>query len=434
MSENKRTHVGGDPQLSTPRNPDSVLRGPYAQRAWKAVLEIADAVEDSALWEHMAPDLSGWLGGSILLSRYLQLVKPNGERQSRIEVLLELVTEAAHGFDPCRPYPLSLYQGITGLGWLLTHIAKLDGYKADVTSLDELLVRRLGHPWEGDYDLIRGLVGIGIYAIERIESGEPKDLLELVVHQLGKRAVRDPNGVAWHTDRALLFGRTASEYPTGYYNLGLAHGVPGVLRLLTDAVRLGVQSELASSLVCGATPWLLSHLIKTDRGWTLRSIVEKRVTPRVRLAWCYNELGAMTSILSAGRVLGRSDWIDIAHQVFLSIADTPPELSGVVDAGLCHGSAGVAHILRVVGNDLEDLTLQAAAKGWFQETIHRQRPGTGVGGYSARLMATDQGTRGERYKDVPLPGFLEGSAGVGLALLCELEQLVPAWNRVLGLS
>src|SRR5437868_6514647 len=66
---------------------------------------------------------------------------------------------------------VSLYGGAAQLGWVIAHLT--DGEAADTMCgrIDAALDEQLAGPWNGDYDLISGLTGIGVYALERGEPG-----------------------------------------------------------------------------------------------------------------------------------------------------------------------------------------------------------------------------------------------------------------------
>jgi lantibiotic modifying enzyme len=86
--------------------------------------------------------------------------------------------------------------------------------------------------------------------------------------------------------------------------------------------------------------------------------------------------------------------------------------SGVVELGLSQGVAGVAHVLQrlAVGNQREQAWDAAAAWG--------------------RLLL-DRLDDGDRCAE---PGFLNGTAGVALALVAMATDVAPLWDRALLLS
>src|SRR5262249_2093599 len=137
-------------------------------------------------------------------------------------------------------------------------------------------------PWKDDYDLISGLVGFGVYALERMTPGADATrlaavvCLERVINRLAETAEHRAEGITWWTNPAWLPPETRPRWPPGYYNVGLAHGVPGVIALLgcvcaapsprvlspTMGERTrgeGVALPQARALLNGAVRWLLEQ-------------------------------------------------------------------------------------------------------------------------------------------------------------------------------
>src|SRR5262249_27030211 len=136
-----------------------------------------------------------------------------------------------------------LYGGLAGVGWGAAQLQQVLGTDTEEVSaeIDEALCDDLTQaPWPETYDLIGGLVGLGSYALERWPRLRPVQCLELVIHRLDETAELRPEGVTWWTNPAWMIPETRKEYPCGYYNLGVAHGVPGVVALLGYALAQGV--------------------------------------------------------------------------------------------------------------------------------------------------------------------------------------------------
>ena len=111
----------------------------------------------------------------------------------------------------------------------------------------------------------------------------------------------------------------------------------------------------------------------------------------------------------------------------LLAARRPPEETGVVDAGLCHGAAGLGHLFNRLYQATDEPKLADAARYWFGRALEMRSPGSAGAGFSALLEPHSKLWR-------PEPGFLTGAAGVGLALLAATSDVEPAWDRLLLLS
>jgi hypothetical protein len=104
----------------------------------------------------------------------------------------------------------------------------------------------------------------------------------------------------------------------------------------------------------------------------------------------------------------------------------PVDQSGVVDAGLCHGAAGLAHLFNRLYQATQETWLAEAARFWFDQTLTLRRPGHGLGGYTAWHLAPHG-----KMDWVTDASFLTGAAGVALTLLAGVSSAEPAWDHVL---
>ena len=81
----------------------------------------------------------------------------------------------------------------------------------------------------GDFDVISGLSGIGTYLHSRLDSGEARATLLDLVRALVELSQEDDGLPRWRTP-ARLASRSdfmLKQFPTGFLNAGLAHGIPG---------------------------------------------------------------------------------------------------------------------------------------------------------------------------------------------------------------
>ena len=325
---------------------------------------------------------------------------------------------------------LHLYGGWTGLGWLTTHLDAEADFVAP--HVDGLLTRALvDWPPRFGYDLIGGLLGVGVYFVERLPAEQAKRGLLLVLEALEQTTVKTTNGTTWFTAPEFLPAWQRRLAPKGYYNLGVAHGVPGVCWLLGKLCTADVGGDRAASLLYTSLRWIRSHQQNPAHpslpSWaTLASESEPEL--HSRMAWCYGPLGVSAVALNAAKTIWDKESIEWARALALACARVPLEEAQIRDAGLCHGAAGNAHIfLRLYRNEGHAMFRQAA-RDWLKATLAYRRPGEGIGGYR---MWGDVDGRQEWVDDA---SFLSGSAGVGLALLAAVTTVEPRWDRLLLLS
>jgi hypothetical protein len=119
-------------------------------------------------------------------------------------------------------------------------------------------------------------------------------------------------------------------------------------------------------------------------------------------------------------------WECEALSIAWRASQRPPKQSGVVDAGLCHGAAGLGHLFNRMYQATGESWLAEAARSWFARALAMRRPGQGIGGYAAWLPGDDGALTW-----VADPSLLTGAAGIALALLAATTAVEPAWDRML---
>lgn len=399
-----------------------ILQGPQAEVVLTAAEEIAAALLPLTTAGASHSELVDW---SLFFAYLDRAVPGRGHLDRATELLERAVGEIGSTFT--RP---SLYAGFPGVAWLVEHFKGwvLEDEEEDdpgeeiAASLRDFLGRS---PWLAGHDLISGLVGLGVYALERGSRPGGRECLERVVARLGETAERLPEGAAWRTLAWMMAPEAAKLSPRGHFDLGVAHGVPGVISFLAQASAAGAAE--ARPLLGDAVSWLLAQ--KQPPGG--RSIFPNVVSPDrpgagTRIAWCYGDLGLAAALLLAARCSGEPAWEEEALEIARTVARRAFETSGVVDAGLCHGAAGNAHLFNRIFQATGDPLFAAAARFWLEHTFALRRPGEGIAGYSA--WAPGDGGNGLWEND---PSLLGGAPGIGLALLAAVSPVEPAWDRLL---
>jgi len=390
-----------------------------------------------ALWEHreaLDPTLGSGLAGAALFLGCLGLRPGCANQRSRA---LELLAMAVARADQAPG--LGLYNGFPGIAWGVEHLRRRlapPGAKDPNQEVDALILEGLDSGrGRLDYDLLRGLVGLGVYGLER-RPAAGEALLRRVLAHLEDRVVTEGPGFAWATAPERLPPWQRRLHPGGHLDYGLAHGIPGVLALLAALGRSGIEPGRCGRLLAGGMASLLDHLRSPEAGSYLPAWIPLGGSPRTpreeRIAWCYGDLGASLALRPLG-VLGalcaldhpggRPPWADLPLAMARLAAARAPQASGVRDAGLCHGAAGNAHLF----NRWYQLTgaqdFRRAAQVWLGRTLAALDTAGGFAGVTA--FKSDP----PAYQ--PCAGLLEGAAGVGLSLLATLGGPAPSWDRIL---
>lgn len=278
--------------------------------------------------------------------------------------------------------------------------------------------------WTGNYDFLSGALGIGLYLLKRLSTNNQKEyLIDLIGIMYKVRAKVDKNKIAWKT----LISKNINNDVFGY-DLGMAHGMAGVVVILVKLYEKSINPIKVKLMLEPLINFILSEKNVVDSF----SIFPNKVAENSdnnqtsRLAWCYGDLGISVALWLASQALGRKDWELEAKKTMLHSAKRRNlKQNLVVDAGLCHGTAGIAHIFNrlFIYTGLEEL--KEASNYWFEQTLKMAKFEDGLGGYKA--WHGDVGLENEG-------GLLDGVAGIGLALISAVSDIDPAWDECLLLS
>ncbi|MGW3991878.1 lanthionine synthetase LanC family protein [Amycolatopsis sp. NPDC004772] len=283
------------------------------------------------------------------------------------------------------PAGASLFGGLAGLSFALQLLSR-DGtrYRGALRDVDRLLAERLDLGRPGSvlphrYDLISGLTGVAAAWLDRTGSPLRRRLLTWVV--------------AW------------SRRPfAGPADLGMAHGVAGPLALLSLAPDPPPGAADAAAALVGR---LRAGVVADDFG----SDVDHRLpVSGVRLSpgWCYGGAGVARALQLAGTAFAVPEWQALALDLARSAARRPGRPGW--EWTLCHGRAGLLHLL---------------------DRIHRDLPGPDPL-LSARIAELRTEVAARFTVNPPMAtGFLRGTAGVGLVLHGLAPAVPQRWARLL---
>jgi hypothetical protein len=323
-----------------------------------------------------------------LLYAYLGLDKP---LEGWHDKSLDYLNLAIERMDNSPPMHNGLYGGVAGVGWLLQHVITVissvddseprqsNEYEDDaLVELDMHLLhqQKTSNSMGQNYDLITGLVGIGIYWLERLPRSRAILGIQQTVEALESAAIKTPLGTTWFTPPSLIPPNQKFMAPSGYYNLGVAHGVPGVIAFLSQAASLKLNPyiiEKALILLETSVKWLLAQ----QRAPGSASRYSCWTSPQgeegdSRVAWCYGDLGIAGILQLSARCMQNPIWMREANSLANECARRTAKVE-VSDAPLCHGALGIAHIYNRIYQVNGDDIFKQAAITWTLKGIAMRR-------------------------------------------------------------
>ena len=286
---------------------------------------------------------------------------------------------------------------------------------------------------EARLDLGEGLAGIGAYALARARTGAGAQLLEATLDAFARSAAPPGPGGPWPTHPQHLPSHRLEQTPLGHSDLGMAHGAPGIIAFLGKAARSGAGGPVLRQFLDRSTAWLLAQRHPPGSPssfgyWRAEGETGDQARDRLRqpsrVAWCYGDLGAGLGLLQGalGNQGGQTERIALA--VCRHAAARPLASSGVVDAGLCHGSAGNAHLCHRLFRATGEPLFHEACRAWLERTLAFEEH---HGGFPSWWPEGDGQTGSWRFE----PGLLDGVAGIALVLVACLTGREPGWDACL---
>jgi hypothetical protein len=202
-------------------------------------------------------------------------------------------------------------------------------------------------PHYAEFDLIRGLTGLGV-ALRRVgEHDQLRDVLTYLV-----RLTEPIDGLpGWWCPHGPHREQPAPS--GGHGNHGMAHGVTGPLAFLALTHLDGVRVDGHTEAIVRILHWLDAWQCHTSDGaaWWPQTLTladldrgEPAQPGPLRPSWCYGTPGI-------ARALGDTTRQTSAEAAFAACVNDPAQTRRLTDRGLCHGTAGLLAAGRRIAAD-----------------------------------------------------------------------------------
>ena len=318
--------------------------------------------------------------------------------------------------------PDNFIDGLAGIGWTIEHLYKSGFLKGNsdliLNELDDHLQGKIDELTKSkQYDLFYGAMGYISYFIAR-DKIDVINYQKIIDYFKIKSESISENEIVWYSTYA----------DKRAINLGLAHGLPSIIVILIKLLkRINKLSEY-QELIYYPINYLLNK--KNTNYKTIGSIFPAYISEDnekgSRLAWCYGDMGIGIALLQASSAFHDNELLLESKKIMeFSALRKNLRQNAVIDALICHGSGGIAHMFNRYYNQTGNKIYKESAKYWFQQTIEMGNQKDGSAGYKF-LTGNDTW-----IKDYSL---LNGIAGIGLALISAASDIEPKWDEALLLS
>lgn len=370
---------------------------------------------------------NGIMGGKVGIATFLFYHAKYYDKQDSYDYALELLISVFDDIDKGFNYHTHA-GGLAGIGTVIELLTQEDLIEADtdevLSGLDDFLYKvMISDLKNSNYDFLHGAVGIGLYFLKRKSNKKRHKFLKNFVNELDNIAYKDEEGIRW------LSVLNKVENTHGY-NLSLSHGNASIIVFLSKLYFTGIAKEKVLILLTGAVKYLLNQQLDISKfksnfpSW----ICKDEPSTHSRLAWCYGDLGIGIALWQAGNNTNNETWKEKAIEILLhSTKRRNLKDNTVVDAGICHGTSGIAHIYNRMFINTGLKEFKNTADYWFSETLKMAKFDDGLAGYKV-WRSSEMGGLQNQY------GFLEGIAGIGLTLISAISDIEPKWDECLLLS
>lgn len=386
------------------------------------IIEIKDALQQHHE-EHLS--LMSGISGSILYWGYMY------KYYKKREYLNACYTKIEQAMNLLNQIPYSTFaSGHIGLLWALCHLYKQD--LVDVESdffnaFDKIALEYAMHEFANkNYDYLHGALGAALYFLERMPDKNAQKSLNKMLDALLSISVEEKGGITW---REYYLSVKEQNDEQIIYNLGTAHGVPGIISILAMFSEAGIKKSVTNKALRQAIEWMLDNKNDSSKKTVFPYAIVKheKNNGESRLAWCYGDLGASYCLFKAGESTGNETWKREAITIGLKAAKRRDPLDNKnLDAAICHGTAGIAYIFFKYYMYTGIKEFKEASSFWQQQTLLLAKYKNAPGGYKKF-----DGLGNKMVKDF---GLLEGAAGIGLVFSAIRKKRDFNWDRFLLLS
>lgn len=387
--------------------------------------EIANILRDRDILKNTNYGLFTGKSGIVLFLYYYSSLKHSNVIKKSANRLVEEIFEEINQLDRL---DLNICEGICGFYLSLCHLEKFkfitDDYIEYDTNFDNFVYEScLKYFDKRNIDYLYGGTGLLYYLFNRYElsldSIYTKNIND-IIHLLHTNILKDKKWFAYF------------QLTEGRINFGIAHGITSLFLILSKIYNLKEVNHLELSNILSHLSLYYLEFINSKNNYSYFPddyiIGKPHDTPiDSRLAWCYGDLGCLIALLNYASITKNNNLKNKVLNILRDEAIKRKDLDKnfIRDAGICHGSSGVANIFQTLYNKYHYPEFINAASYWFQITLDFAKFPTGYAGY-CEGASIDEVIYYKNSID-----FIGGITGIGLSLMSYISPRYSNWNFIL---
>lgn len=426
------------------RNPDDVEKTLFTSKEFQPDLLFPRFFKE----KRTNITLGRGLAGILILMAELDRLFPNEnwDEAAHLYVLKIKDSIETHGVDSP-----SLYSGVSGVSFAIRQASR-DGsrYQKFIRNLDEYLIdsiqKKCIDPFRDQlmkrdsspnyfYDIINGLSGIGLYGLITLPNSAFQSILINIIQTLVDFTlpvnIENKQVPGWYVHPDYMIRESEKQkYPNGNFNLGLSHGIPGVLAFLAIASLKGVVVERQRESIEKIATWLMCRtaMYKGVLSWkTHLSLQDEIEYPNTedtfisRDAWCYGAPGIASALLLASKALQDDKMKKFAIDSLCSVFTRTQKEWVLPGPTFCHGISGLLFITSIIGKEYSVVELLDKSTNLIEILLSFYREE-----YPFGFKNFESLTNGG-HVELDDISFLEGASGILLTLL-SLHRNTSWWD------
>lgn len=382
--------------------------------------------------------LAGGLSGLLVLFSLLQ----EQDDPSWEEDVHKIVFGIKSLIESGQLHDLSLHGGLAGVCFSIDLASKKHGrYQKMLSALDHLLLKNVYSQFINPihkncssntpssarlYDTIQGLSGIGRYALSKNTDEFNQfafDSVEALILFCKPLTVNGLSVPGWYLpSHDPLNRRILEKDQMGTFNLGLSHGITGVLAFLSIAYLKGLRCSGQLETIKMITDWILvigQLQWPSSITWEQETRKELSNLTPTRDAWCYGAPGVSRTLFLASQALDDASLKQKALKSFkfvferaeASIHISPKNLWNLPGPTICHGISGLLILTNQMYKDTKDPYLESKIPELVDLILSDYSDDHLFKFQELALNDENQMVLSDRE------GLLDGAAGVALTLL-----------------
>jgi lantibiotic biosynthesis protein len=344
-----------------------------------------------------------------------------------------------------------LWSGLSGVCLSIKAVSKdytrYDNLIKEINNMQKLIIRQkiisakynlyIHDVHMTDYDLMEGIAGILIYLKDEKDRDNELKLLfdeavEYLINLCGEFEhgdIRIPN---WYIPSKNQFLKSEEKaFPEGNFNLGISHGITGVLSSLVMCIEDYHDIHSIKSAISFLSDWLIENVTgggdclywKKKLSLTSYKKGDSDYQDSLNFSWCYGDLSVARVLWKAGKALKNDDYKDFSMRIFTASFKEMKKYN-LVSSTYCHGIAGILHTVIEMSEDTKIPLFKEMEEFFVNELLTNFDHNSEFGFCDTELYMN---VKNEFNK----PGLLTGNTGIYLVLLYYLNRKsYTGWEKL----